>query len=780
MKEVADSSGSRGDAENTASVLPFHARSRNPSGRSPIRAIDGYYRDVRENRHYVRLVALALYVACATVYLGWRLTIFNPAAPVFSAIFYGAELYGFLMSLLIVMTAWRRKHREVAPAPRDVTVDVFVPTYNEPLDVIRRTILGAMHMDYRHVTWLLDDGNRPEVAALAEELGCRYLARTSNEGAKAGNLNNGLLHATGEFVAIFDADHVPQRDFLDRLLGYFNDPNTALVQTPQDYFNLDSFQHGRNKRKTLIWHEQSFFHYVGQPGRDHWNAATFCGCSAVLRRSALDEIGGFPAVTVTEDMHAAVKLQKLGYDTAFHPEPLAFGIAPSDFPGFCRQRLRWGEGNMQVCREEGIPFTRDLTIAQRLCYFALTATYIDGWQKLIYYATPIIVLFTQVPPIWSNPLVFLALFAPYVFATYLYYEEFGRGFGKIVATEAYAMARVGVAIVSTFGLVRKHIRFRISSKELSGRMPLTIIFPQLLVLAGGAAAIGYTLLRPWIGMPLYMPGGITMVIVMLAAVNCGLAAWVIRDAWRSSRAVVGQYLHPIPLPVELRAASGDVHLVEVEEISVSEFVFSADRGSFVDIGDSYNGKLFLPGGPVPFEAEVVSRLKAGRPGSRQVRCSVKWCTQQDQDAVDLALHAGRWYRPILGVRESIRTPSEFIGNLLRRGGARAPATPNWEPAVLRRQADVSEDHRVCFLAKDPRVPGNVLMLIFGEFVTGTVLDVTPVGRQPEFSRSFRVDEQKTGVMFDEAAIEVVGGRIYTIAAVLDAGVVPVRAEEMVS
>lgn len=780
MKDVFDSGETGKRSDTKGSVLQLHGPGYVPSERAGARAIESYYGDFGKRRQHFRLAALVLYVACALVYLGWRLTIFNPQAPVFSVVFYGAELYGFLMSLLIVMTSWRRKRRTVKRAQRGLAVDVFIPTLNEPLDVIRRTALGAVHMEYPHETWVLDDGNRVEVAALADELGCRYLARTTNEGAKAGNLNNGLRHATGDFVAVFDADHVPQKDFLDRLLGYFNDENVAFVQTPQDYFNLESFQHGRHKRKGLIWHEQSFFHYVGQTGRDHWNAATFCGCSAILRRSALDAIGGFPSVTVTEDMHAAVKLQKLGYDTAFHAEPLAFGIAPSDFRGFARQRLRWGEGNMQVCREEGIPFTRSLTLAQRLCYFALTATYIDGWQKAVYYITPIIVLFTQVPPIWSDFSVFLAFFVPYIFATYFYYEEYGRGFGNIFATEAYAMARVGAAIVSTFGLVRKRIKFRITSKELQGRMPLALVLPQLVVLVGSAGGIGYTVLRPWIGMPLGMPAGITVVIVALAAVNCAMAAWVIRDAWRSSRAASEQYMHPVPLPVELRTVGGDVHLVEVDEISVCEFVFWADKGSFVDVGDSYRGSLYLPGGPVPFEARVTERSRAGRHHVRRVRCALTWFTQADEDTVDLALHAGRWYRPILGHRESIRTPSEIFEDLLIRGRLRAQANPKWEPAVYRRQSGAQDGVGVCFLAKDRTLPDSVLLLTFGDLNAGTILHVTPVGRQPEFSKSFRVGEQQSGVMFDEAAIEVVDGRIYSLSAAQDASAVPVRAVERAS
>lgn len=731
-----------------------------PSAQDPI---DTSYLDTDPQRHKIRLYCLGFYIATALIYLSWRVTAFNDAAPVFSAVFYCAEVYGFAISLLIVFTAWHRKQRDVETPPRHLAVDVFIPTLNEPLHVVRRTALAAVNMDYPHTTWVLDDGNRPEIAAMAAELGCEYRARTSNEGAKAGNLNNGLVDAKGDFVATFDADHVAQRDFLDRLLGYFNDPQVALVQTPQDYFNLDSFQHGRDKRKRLIWSEQSFFHYVGQSGRDHWNAATYCGCSAIIRRSALDEIGGFPTDTVTEDMHAVVKLQKLDHRTVFHPEPLAFGIAPTDFPGYSRQRLRWGEGNMQVCREEGIPFTRSLTLPQRLCYFALTTNYLDCWQKTVYYLTPVIVLFAQVPPIWSNPWVFLGFFAPYLLATYLYFEEFGRGFGNIFATEVYAMARLGAGLVSTLGLVRKNIRFRVSSKTLQGHLPLKLLMPQTLVLTASAAAVLYTVLRPYFDQPLHMPLGITVIISVLALYHCALAGWVLINAWRASREAPTQYQHCITLPLELTDSHGDTHLVELEELSADRFTFCADRGAFIDVGSQYSGRLFLPDGDELCLVNVTGRSSDGPRDTRRINCTVQWPDRSARDRVELALHAGRWYRPVMGYHEAIATPFELLRRLFAKGDGTPHAKLRWMPAVLRPADKPQATSRLCFVARDEQHHRRYL-LTFGSRQEGGAVDVTPAGKQPEFARRFRVGEPRNGVLPDAAALAVVGGRIFDLAA----------------
>lgn len=279
-------------------------------------------------------ILIFLYLALATIYLVWRAGTLNPDAPVFSGLVYGAELFGFGTTLLHLFMVWRLSVRHAPPAPSGLSVDIFVPSYNEPVDMVRRTLLAARNVDYPHDTWLLDDGNRAEMAALAAELGIHYLARTDNRHAKAGNLNNALKHSTADFIATFDADHAPKRNFLDETLGFFRDPKLSFVQTPQDFFNLDSYQHRKSPRDQQVWTEQSLFFRVIQRGKDVWGAAFFCGSCAVVRRSTLDEIGGFCARSITEDLETSVAIHKAGYRSIYTPEPLAFGIAPSSASPF--------------------------------------------------------------------------------------------------------------------------------------------------------------------------------------------------------------------------------------------------------------------------------------------------------------------------------------------------------------------------------------------------------------------------------------------------------------
>ncbi len=200
-----------------------------------------------------------------------------------------AETYSVIDSLLFGMTMWRSKRRPAPPdAPPDATVDVFITTYTEPLDLVQRTALAAAEIRHPHQTWILDDGNRPELAAWAEQHGIGCLHRTADwvdrpRHAKAGNINNALMATEGEFILILDADQVPTPDILDRVLGYFDDPRMALVQTPQYFVNVDEAD--------VLGSQAPLFYGPIQQGKDGWNAAFFCGSNAVIRREALMQLG---------------------------------------------------------------------------------------------------------------------------------------------------------------------------------------------------------------------------------------------------------------------------------------------------------------------------------------------------------------------------------------------------------------------------------------------------------------------------------------------------------
>ncbi|HVX41897.1 MAG TPA: glycosyltransferase, partial [Gemmatimonadaceae bacterium] len=239
----------------------------------------------RAQEYATRAVALIAWLY-SIYWITWRWTAtLNWDAPVFSVTLVLAETYGLVMSTLLLLTVWRLKRREPPPAPERRTVDVFITCYDEPLQLIRRTALGACAIRYPHKTYILDDGKRDEVRAMARSLGIGYIRRKGNEHAKAGNLNNALRHTRGEFILQLDADHVPLPNILDRVLGYFNDARVAFVQTPQDFYNTsDSFTHVVNDEGRRMWEENRIFFSLIQPGKDAQNAAFFCGSCGILRR----------------------------------------------------------------------------------------------------------------------------------------------------------------------------------------------------------------------------------------------------------------------------------------------------------------------------------------------------------------------------------------------------------------------------------------------------------------------------------------------------------------
>lgn len=200
-----------------------------------------------------------------------------------------AETYSLVDVSLFGLTLWRSQPR-VAPkaAPVGTTVDVFVTTYDEPIDLVMITARHARDIRYPHQTWLLDDGARPELAAAAAELGVGYIKRGADWAnrplhAKAGNLNNALMSTSGELLLILDADQVPKPEILDRTLGYFDDELVALVQTPQLFGNVPTGD--------PLGSQAPLFYGPIQQGKDGWNAAFFCGSNALLRREALMQLG---------------------------------------------------------------------------------------------------------------------------------------------------------------------------------------------------------------------------------------------------------------------------------------------------------------------------------------------------------------------------------------------------------------------------------------------------------------------------------------------------------
>ncbi|MCJ8268565.1 MAG: glycosyltransferase, partial [Psychrosphaera sp.] len=301
------------------------------------------------------LVMITLSVMVSSRYIWWRVTStlnWDDMIDLFLGFgLLAAEFYAYIILMLgYFQTAWPLK-RTPAMMPSDVSgwpsVDIYIPTYNEPLNVVRPTVFAAIGLDWpkdKINIVILDDGKRPEFKVFAEQFGVGYLTRPDNSHAKAGNLNHALGKTDGEFITIFDCDHIPTRSFLQVAMGWFiRDKNLALVQTPHHFFSPDPFERNLKKFRDVP-NEGELFYGLIQDGNDLWNASFFCGSCAILRRGPLLEIGGIAVETVTEDAHTALKLHAKGYNSAYLNLPQAAGLATESLSAHIGQRIRWARG----------------------------------------------------------------------------------------------------------------------------------------------------------------------------------------------------------------------------------------------------------------------------------------------------------------------------------------------------------------------------------------------------------------------------------------------------
>ena len=635
-----------------------------------------------------RLLVIA-FVAASVWYLHWRFGTLNPDAPIFSGLIYGAEVFGFLTAMLHVFMCWRLTVRRAPPARLDVTVDVFVPTYNESVDLVRKTLLAARGMDHPHKTWLLDDGRRPEMRALAAQLGCEYLERSDNLHAKAGNLNHALQHSSAELIAIFDADHAPRQDFLTKTLGYFENAKVAFVQTPQDFYNLDSYQHrGGGGAGRTVWTEQSLFFRVIQRGKDYWNSAFFCGSCAVIRRSSLDAIGGFATGTVTEDLHTSMRIHAKGYESVYHAEPLAFGLAPESIQPFLAQRVRWGQGAMHVWRKEGILTHRGLSLAQRLNYFASVLTYFDGWQKAIFYFAPVVVLLSGVLPMRASMTDFLIHFVPFCVLTFWVFEEVARGYGRSLFIEQYNMARFAAFAWATLAWIVPPMKFRVTSKgALAARAAMRLTFPQWSVLALNALAVA-------VGVAVYLwapnlPLGAVAASVFWAIVNSALAIGVIAFTATTQRNRRTQYRFPVALPAELVMADGTRLHGTVDDVSENGLRFYGKLPVALALGDKLTGHLTLPEGRVAFRGKVRGAIPMahGAPGLKAL--GLHFVTSPEgRDRLEGFLFGSDLQWALNGYTDQVHTPmSRWMPRLVEGPGPNPLAQVRWNAGAVRVERD---------------------------------------------------------------------------------------------
>jgi len=352
------------------------------------------------------LIVLSLTVSCR--YIWWRYTSTlnwnDPVSLVCGLVLLFAETYAWVVLVLGYFQVVWPLNRQPVPLPKDMSqwpsVDIFVPTYNEDLNVVKNTIYASLGIDWpkdKLTIWILDDGGRETFRQFAETVGVKYIARTTYE------------HAKGEFVSIFDCDHVPTRSFLQMTMGWFlKEKELAMMQTPHHFFSPDPFERNLGRfRKTP--NEGTLFYGLVQDGNDMWDATFFCGSCAVIRRGPLDQIGGIAVETVTEDAHTSLRLHRLGYSSAYMRIPQAAGLATESLSAHIGQRIRWARGMVQIFRLDNPLFGKGLKLAQRLCYVNAMFHFLSGIPRLVFLTAPLAFLLLHAYIIYA-PALMIALF----------------------------------------------------------------------------------------------------------------------------------------------------------------------------------------------------------------------------------------------------------------------------------------------------------------------------------------------------------------------------------
>jgi cellulose synthase (UDP-forming) len=371
------------------------------------------------------IVPLLLFVTLR--YLSWRflttLNLDNTLDSILSFVLLVMEVLMILSSMiqLILTLKTKNRRREADIYARTVltgeyqpTVDILIPTYNEPAFILKKSIIGCQAIEYANKEiYLLDDTRRPEIEYLAQELGCNYITRSDNKHAKAGNLNHAIGITDGELIVVFDADFVPTTNFLNRTVGFFQDAKNALLQSYQSFYNPDPVARNLGLEEYLPQDAEFFSRYY-QPLRDAIESSICYGSSFVVRRSSLEAIGGFVTESLSEDYFTSINLSARGNRVIFLNESLSAGLCADNMAGHILQRLRWGRGTLQAFFIKSNPMKiKGMKPWQRLAHLEGISQWFMNIFRLAFLCIPIFCAFTGLRPWHTTIREWLYFFLPF-------------------------------------------------------------------------------------------------------------------------------------------------------------------------------------------------------------------------------------------------------------------------------------------------------------------------------------------------------------------------------
>ena len=441
-------------------------------------------------------------IIISTIYILWRGTVIPTNLGIVSfilgLILFVCEFIGFMNFMnfqFIFFGKYKiiRKDLSVYNLDEAPLVDVLICTYNESLQLLEKTIIASTQMAYpknKFKVYVCDDGRRDELKALCKKYGVNYITREDNKGAKAGNINNALKYIKGDLFLVLDADMIPKKEFLQKTIGYFEDVNLAFVQTPQCYYNKDMYQ---SNLKKYIPNEQDFFMRDVQEARAYRGAVLHVGTNAVFRRKFIDEIGGYPTCSITEDMAVGMLLQAKGYDSIFINKVLVLGLSASTFGELVKQRDRWCRGNIQVFKHYNPFILKGLTPAQRICYVDGVLYWFSNLIKMFYIIVPILFLSTGIHFVESGFAELLNMTIPYILVQIFIFRILSPKSRRYMWTHYYEMAmapHLSLSIIKEmFGF---EVNFNVTSKDIEidrGYYEYDVVKPHLLILILGLLSL---------------------------------------------------------------------------------------------------------------------------------------------------------------------------------------------------------------------------------------------------------------------------------------------------
>lgn len=429
-----------------------------------------------------RLILLNLVVAF--LYLGWWLWPGHAGANVLYWLLFFGEIYHVIMIVGFLYTIWPRKNVFLAPTTPSLnpSIAIFITVAGEPVSIVEKTARAAKNQAYdNHHVYLLNDGraakkdNWQEIEALAKTLGIYCITRLESTGAKAGNINNALRETKSDYIAILDADMVPHPDFLSTLLPYVNDPQVAFVQSPQYYKNFKY-----NTIASGAWEQQNFFFGPIMLGKNSLSSAFICGTNVIIKRNALEEVGGMYEKSIAEDFLTSLFIHQKKWKSVYIPEVLCEGLAPEDLLSYYKQQHRWARGSLEVLFGSNPLFKRGLSMGQRIQYLLSALYYCNGLIVLIDMAMPLIFLYFGIQAVSATTTSFAFFFIPYMFIS-LYTLFIISGRSLTFRAMSFSQSSFMLQLSALFSVILKRkTAFAVTAKQAKSGNYLSLIYPHLL------------------------------------------------------------------------------------------------------------------------------------------------------------------------------------------------------------------------------------------------------------------------------------------------------------